>query len=251
MLSMSAQITLLAHSQFQLFGLAHLLVILATIVTTLCSSYYLRTAASPRFERIVRISFGCLLITAVMLDPVLTLLRYGSTPLGWSLVTSSSLPFYLCDVVSIILAIALFTKNQRLAEIGYLWGLAGTVQGLITPTLWFGWDTPEFHIFFLQHGGVPIAAVMLVWGLGIIPLKGAFKRSVYWSWSYIILVMIINWALGQNYGFLNGVPEVPTLFDYMGPYPYYLITLQVIAFSLYFFLLKVAPKDGQQMQLDD
>lgn len=248
---MPVQLSLLAQSQFHLFGTAHLLVIFTTIVAALGLSLFIRRNSAPRFESIVRISMGCILITAVALDPVLTLLRYGNTPLGWSLVTSSSLPFYLCDVVSIILAIALFTKNQRLAEIGYLWGLAGTVQGLITPTLWFGWDTPEFHVFFLQHSGVPVAAVVLVWGLGITPLQGAFKRSVYWSWGYMSLVMLINWGLGQNYGFLNGLPEVPTLFDYMGPYPYYLITLQVVAFSLYYFLLKIAPKCQQPKLLTD
>ena len=59
------------------------------------------------------------------------------------------------------------------------------------------------------------------------------------------LTMTINWSLGQNYGFLNGLPEVRTLFDYMGPYPYYLITLQLIAFSLYYILLKIAPKSRE------
>ena len=53
--------------------------------------------------------------------------------------------------------------------------------------------------------------------------------------------MTINVIIGENYGFLNAKPVVPTFFDYMGPWPFYLITLQVIAYSLYAILLKIAP----------
>ena len=81
-------------------------------------------------------------------------------------------------------------------------------------------------------------------------MKGAFKRALYWSWGYMAIVMSLNLILGQNYGFLNGIPEVRTLFDYMGPYPYYLITLQVVAFSLYYILLKIAPKAPLQQELE-
>lgn len=244
-----AQATQLEYAPFELFGIAHSLVILATVVTALGLCLYFRKCKSPRWATSIRTTLGCLLIAAVALDPALILLRYGTETSGWELVQRCALPFYLCDVVSIILAIALFTKSQRLAEIGYLWGLAGTLQGLITPTLWFGWDTLEFYVFFLQHGGVPIAAILLVWGLGIVPEKGAFKRALYWSWGYMAVVMSINWLLGQNYGFLNGIPEVRTLFDYMGPYPYYLITIQAVAFSLYFILLKIAPKPANTQNL--
>ena len=56
----------------------------------------------------------------------------------------------------------------------------------------------------------------------------------------------INWIIEQNYGFLNELPDPGTLFDHMGPYPYYLITLQGIAFTLYFILLKIAPKPSTE-----
>lgn len=59
------------------------------------------------------------------------------------------------------------------------------------------------------------------------------------------ITMTINWMIGKNYGFLNGLPEVYPLFSYMGPCPYYLITLQVVAFTLYFILLKIAPKSEE------
>lgn len=227
---------------FQAFALPHNTAMIVTVILAIAVTGYARSGPDEKRLTWVRYIMGSLLLIAVALDPVLTLVRYGLTDQGWELLVDNSLPFYLCDVVSIFLALALFTKSQRLAEIGYLWGLAGTIQGLVMPTLWFDWREIEFYIFFLQHGGAPIAAVFLVWGLGILPEKGAFKRSVYWSLGYIAVVMSINWLIGENYGFLNKKPSVETFFDYMGPWPFYLITLQLVAYTLYAILLHIAPK---------
>ena len=226
---------------FQIFGLPHNFMMVLTFVTAVVLVRYARGNPDEKVLRRVRYLMGILLLVAVALDPILSLKRYGLGAHGWEVVKDNSLPFYLCDVVAIILAIALFTKSQRLAEIGYLWGLAGTLQGLIMPTLWFDWREIEFYIFFLEHGGVPIAAIFLVWGLGIVPEKGAFRRAVWWSLGYVAVVMTINVIIGENYGFLNRKPDAETFFDYMGPWPYYLITLHVVAFLLYAILLKIAP----------
>jgi uncharacterized membrane protein YwaF len=58
-----------------------------------------------------------------------------------------------------------------------------------------------------------------------------------WSWMYMLIVYGLNVVFQSNYGFLNDKPGVGTLFDYMGPYPWYLITLQAVAFALYLLLL--------------
>lgn len=233
---------LLMERSFVIFGVAHSLAMLVTLLLAVGLTRYARAHKCPDNYRLLRFVMGGLLVLAVLLDPVLTLVRYGVGAYGWGMVKDNSLPFFLCDVVALLLAWALFTKSQRLAEIGYLWGLAGTVQGLIMPTLWFGPKTWEFYAFFLEHGGVPIAAVFLVWGMRIIPEKGAFRRAVIWSVSYVGIVMLLNVAMGENYGFLNGKPDAETFFDYMGPWPYYLVTLHVVAFALYGLLLWIAPK---------
>jgi|GEM_PF-6894297 len=65
--------------------------------------------------------------------------------------------------------------------------------------------------------------------------------------------MILNWIFTTNYGFLSHPPEVATPFDYLGPYPYYLISLQLIAFTLYLILIRIAPKPSFDVgpNLDD
>ena len=228
---------------FQTSAASHNFAMLATVIAAVLLTAYARSGPADGKLKVIRYGMGALLLIAVAMDPILTFVRYGVEEHGREMVIDNSLPFYLCDVVSIFLALALFTKNQRLAEIGYLWGLAGTLQGLIMPTLWFDHGEVEFYIFFLQHGGAPVAAIFLVWGLGIVPREGAMRRAVFWSLGYMAVVMSINWIIGENYGFLNDKPEVGTFFDYMGPWPYYLVTLQLIAYTLYFFLLKIAPRE--------
>ena len=193
---------------------------LVTAIVAVVLTRYARSNPDEKILKRIRYTMATLLVVAVALDPILTLRRYGMNEAGWGLVVDSSLPLYLCDVVSLFLAYALVTKNQRVTEIGYLWGCAGTIQGLIRPTLWFNWATIEFYILFLQHSGVPIAVVFLIWGLKICPKKGAWVRSFYWSWGYMAITMTINWMIGKNYGFLNSLPEVYPLFSYMGPCPY-------------------------------
>lgn len=227
---------------FQPFATPHNFAMLFSLITAIIVTMYARSDPDERILKRLCRTMGALLLIAVALDPILSLKRYGLGEHGWEVVLDNSLPFYLCDVASIFLAFALFKRNQRLAEIGYLWGIAGTMQGLLMPTLWFDYKEIEFYIFFLQHGGAPVAAIFLIWGLRILPEKGAFRRAVFWSLGYLAIVMSINFLIGENYGFLNGKPDAETFFDYMGPWPFYLITLQGIAYTLYAILLKIAPK---------
>lgn len=223
---------------FEPFALSHWAALLVTVLSAVVLCRLMRSDVSEATKSAARWSLAVVLFASVLADPVLAWWRYGGQPdEAIKLLVSNALPFYLCDVVALILAVALIQKNQRLAEIGYLWGIAGTVQGLITPTLYFSWDSPEYYAFFAQHGGVPVAAVTLVLGMGLAPEPGVFKRALLSSWAYIVIVFGINGILQTNYGFLNHKPEVPTLFDYMGPWPFYLITLQLVAFSLYGLLI--------------
>lgn len=146
---------------FEMFGVPHCAALAATAVASIFMVRFNRAPeVRPEQKQRANVILGIILITAVLLDPPLTWLRYRSNPdMAMRFVVGTSLPFYLCDVVSLVLAYALIRRKQRWAEIGYLWGLAGTVQGLITPTLYFSWDTIEYYVFFAQHGGVPVAAL--------------------------------------------------------------------------------------------
>ena len=200
-----------------------------------------------RWQRGTALALAALLILTVAADPLPVLWRYGDDPaLAARLIHENSWPFHFCDIAAVLCAIALVGQRPRLAELGYLWGMAGTVQGLITPNLFFDWHTPEFWGFFLQHGGVPIAAVTLAFGMKLPPTKGAVKRAICWGVVYLIGAGLANVTLAKsfvgchpNYGFVCAKPQTGSLLDLMGPWPWYLLGL--VGLALIFFNLLCLP----------
>ena len=64
------------------------------------------------------------------------------------------LPLQLCDAAILIAALALWTRHRLLAEVTYFWGLAGTVQALLTPELPQHFPTYPYFQYYIAHGGV-------------------------------------------------------------------------------------------------
>jgi hypothetical integral membrane protein (TIGR02206 family) len=63
-------------------------------------------------------------------------------------------------------------------------------------------------------------------------------RSIWrvWGWTnaYAAAVGLINWVAGANYGYLAHKPMQPSLLDYLGPWPYYILAMEAVALaSLY------------------
>lgn len=165
------------------------------------------------------------------------LLLYPSTlAVGWRfdlLNRDNILPCHLCDVAALCGAAALWFKNQRLAELVWFWGLAGTFNGLVTPALAETFPSPGFFSFFALHSGVVIAAFYLVIGLGLRPRPGAVWRAFGWVQVYLILAAAVNFLTGSNYGFLRSKPLQSSLLDLMGPWPWYIVGLEVLALLLF------------------
>ncbi|MFQ6614746.1 MAG: hypothetical protein ACE5D1_07880, partial [Fidelibacterota bacterium] len=45
---------------------------------------------------------------------------------------------------------------------------------------------------------------------------------------------IINWLLGANYFFIAHKPETASIIDMMGPWPFYLLPLSLVALAIFF-----------------
>lgn len=50
------------------------------------------------------------------------------------------------------------------------------------------------------------------------------------------VVFFINKVTGGNYMFLARKPSNPSLIDLLGPYPWYILSLEVVAFAIFFIL---------------
>ena len=150
-----------------------------------------------------------------------------------SLTLDDALPLHYCDIAAITGGLALWTRRHVFCEVVYFFGLAGTLQGLITPPLDVDWPHPRFIYHFLWHGGVVIAAIHVVTAMRHAPRAGAILRMMGWTAIYGGIVGLLNALLHTNYGFLCFKPPSPSLMDHLGPWPWYVAALAGVAWVFY------------------
>jgi hypothetical integral membrane protein (TIGR02206 family) len=155
------------------------------------------------------------------------------------LTPDNALPLNLCDWASAALIIALLTRRQFAYELGYFWGLAGTLQGVITPTIYFDFPDSQFIFFFIQHSGVIAALLYLTLGSGMRPTARSLPRVIAASLFYAAFAGLIDWLAGVNYGFLRAKPLGASLLSLMSPWPWYIPELVLLGIG--FVLLYYTP----------
>jgi len=154
------------------------------------------------------------------------------------------LPMHLCDWAGIAGAIALIRRGPLAAELVYFWGLAGTLNGLLTPDLGQNFPHPRFFVFFALHGGVVITALYVVIGLRLKPRPGAVWRMFAWTQLYVLAAFVVNLltrnssSIETNYGFLlhKPVDANSPLLNALGPWPWYIAGLQGVCLTAFVLL---------------
>ena len=144
-----------------------------------------------------------------------------------------SLPLQLCDVAIFIAAGALWTRRQLLVEVTYFWGLAGTIQALLTPDLPQHFPSYPYFQYYIAHGGVVAAALILVVGLRQSPRRWAVARVAGLTVVYAALVGFVDAVTGADYMYLRSKPPGATLLDFLGPWPWYILSAAAIAVVLF------------------
>lgn len=149
----------------------------------------------------------------------------------WSM--SYALPFQLCDVAAIVSAAALWSRRPLLVELTYFWGLAGTANGLITPDVSDHFPSFGFIQYFVAHGAIVAAGLLLVIGLKIAPRPGAVLRVFGLTLGLLVLDAVINLVTGGNYMYLRHAPGAHSLLDVIGPWPWYIVAAAALALFLF------------------
>ena len=152
----------------------------------------------------------------------------------WS--ASYALPFQLCDVAGVVSAAALWTRQPLLVELTYFWGLAGTANGLITPDVSDHFPTFGFMQYFIAHGTIVAAALLLVVGLRLAPRRGAVLRVFGLTFGLLLLDAAVNLVTGGNYMYLRHTPGAHSLLDVLGPWPWYIVGAAGLALAIFFVL---------------
>ncbi len=204
---------------FILFGPAHLIALALSVIVPLLLALWVRR--SPARDHGVRI----VLATVLIAGWAGWYLMLGAR--GW-LTRGDALPLNLCDWAQGALIIALLSRNQRAYELGYFWGLGGTLQGVITPDVASGFPDIQFLLFMLDHAGLIAALLYLTWGTRLRPMIASLPRVIAATLVYVAVASVADAALGTNYGFLRGKGEHVSLLTFLAPWPWYIGELVLI-----------------------
>ena len=213
--------------KFVLFGGLHLSILATTLLLPFALSRCTRRNERPRLARLLA---GALAV--VLLSDRIFAIVYGyheQRITRWA----DALPMHLCDWASLAVIITLLWRNQLLYELAYFWGLAGTLQAVLTPDLAAQFPDPFFISFFVEHCGIIVAVLFMTWGLSMRPLPGAVWRAFLWTQVYAACAGAVDWATATNYGYLAHKPVHSSLLDYFGPWPWYILVLEGLSLLLY------------------
>lgn len=160
---------------------------------------------------------------------------------GWWLLPANfnparSLPIHICDIVAFLTPLAVIWQKRELITLLYFWGIAFSLQGLLTPDLQVGLLSPWFWLFWLDHAVIVGASVYMVVVHRFRPTRRDCCWAVRAGLVYFACVFPINAFFGFNYGYLgNSRPNQPSLIDWLGPWPWrvgFMIVLAWLAMCL-------------------
>jgi hypothetical integral membrane protein (TIGR02206 family) len=206
---------------FKLFGVPHL-VSLGTFVLINVALIAVGQRFPVAWRTPTRIALAVLLVGQEVVMHIWRLTTGIWTP-------QENLPFHLCAVAIWLGGVMLVTKNYRIYEFAYLLGLPGALQALITPDAG-PYGFPHFRFFQAQvsHGAIITSAVYMTTVEGFRPMPSSIVRVLLIGNLYMLIVFLINRAIGSNYMYVNGKPKTASLLDVLPAWPWYLIHIEVI-----------------------
>lgn len=156
------------------------------------------------------------------------------------------LPLHSCSVGIWLCIPLLLTRNYRLYEVLYFMGIAGALQALLTPAVG-PYGLPHFWPVqsLASHGLLVITLVYMTTIEGFRPTWMSIWRTLLIVNIYMFAVTGVNYLIGSNYMYTMHKPATASLFDVMGPWPWYLVAaefLAVIFFSVLYLPFALADR---------
>ncbi|WP_338449594.1 TIGR02206 family membrane protein [Niallia oryzisoli] len=203
---------------FDMFSRSHLIVVAIFLIITVAIFLNRKKMKSGIWRKIE-------------ISAALSLILFEITYHVWMYVNhdwkfSRSLPLELCNISLILCVILLLTKKKLVFEILFFTALLGASQAILTPALSYDFPHFRFFHFFYAHIMVVWVTLYFTWVKGYHPtFRSVIKLIVFINLLLPVILAINKWTNG-NYWFLRHKPKGPSLFDALGPYPWYILSLE-------------------------
>ena len=211
---------------FQTFSTAHLIAMGLTLAVPILLAAVARRRAAT--------AIGYLLAGALLTNEV-TSGCYRFVSVDFELFVEEHLPLHVCGIAVLMTSAALVFRNQRVFEIAYFWGLVGSSNAVITPSLGVedGFPSYRFLQYFIAHSGIVAGVLYATLGLRMRPTLGGLFRAFLYVNLFAIGVGICNVVMDSNYMFLCEPPITASPF-FFAPWPWYIPILDIVALGMFF-----------------
>lgn len=212
---------------FELFGAAHIVVMVLTVALPAAMSIFVRRANSEKATHGVCVAFA-----AVLAVNQLGYWSYRFATEGAAVFMREHLPLHLCSIAVVLSVVLLLTRTRLSYELTFFWGLAGTSNAIVTPELTEGFPNYHFFQYFISHTGIVATALFATFGLGMRPDFRSLMRAFLYLNALAAVLALVNLALDSNYLYLCEPPVTASPLLFL-PWPWYLIWLEVLALGFF------------------
>ncbi|MGA5688292.1 TIGR02206 family membrane protein [Cytobacillus pseudoceanisediminis] len=143
-----------------------------------------------------------------------------------------SMPLELCNIGLILCILLLMTRKKIIFELLFFIAILGATQAILTPALTYDFPHFRFFHFFYAHMMVVWAALYFLWARNYYPSFQSVIKLIVFINLLLPVILLINNQTNGNYWFLRHKPETPSFFDVLGPYPWYIFSLESLLLIL-------------------
>lgn len=145
-----------------------------------------------------------------------------------------SLPLHVCDLAPWVAVLSMLWTRRWLQTWVFFWGVGLCSQAFITPVVPEGYAHWPFWFFWIQHTQIVAAALYEYLVLGYRPRWRDWLVAVGLTYAYTAAIIPFNLAFNLNYGYVGrATPDVATIIDRLGPWPWRLIWLALIVKAVF------------------
>ena len=143
------------------------------------------------------------------------------------------LPIHLCNITLILAVIGMIFPSKELFQVIFYWSF-GALAAILFPDARVSFPNFVGISFFITHFFIIFVVLYQLIFLGYRPnLKGLVGSFVCIN-IFAGAVFKINEILGTNYMYINYKPAFQSPLDYFGPWPHYIIIVEIIYLVLGF-----------------
>jgi len=223
--------------KFTMFATSHLIV-LALLAVAAITMFFLRKRLTEDRQRKLEVGSA---MTLIVMESLYHIWMYANG--FWR--AYDSLPAGLCSISLILAVVLLLTRKKVVYDILLYTGLLGATQALATPYLFYDFPHFRFIHFFYTHMLMVLVPLYFTWVKGFRPTIKSVLRLFIFLNLLMPLVMLINKLTGGNYMYLSHKPETASLLDVLGPYPWYILSLEGLLVSLSLLLWLIFRQKGK------